>query len=87
MPRSDARIVFCFFSATALQAGMLIAAARSDTPVVVELHAPMTPKQRKWLRTMRVRVRLMAYLGHDEASAALLHNVRTLVGASLHSSA
>ena len=43
----------------------------------------MSLKQRRWLRSTQVRVRHLAFHVNDQASAALLHDLSTLVCASL----
>ena len=44
----------------------------ADAPVMVEFRAPMSPQQRQWLRTTRLRMRRVAFHVDDAASAALL---------------
>ena len=51
----------------------------AGTPVVVDFAAPMSPTQQQWLRSTPVRVRRVAFHVSDAASAALLHDPRTLV--------
>jgi len=52
----------------------------AESPVVVRFRAPMTPKQQQWLRSTTAHVRRIRFHSGDDASAALLHDIFTLVG-------